>query len=224
MGQDDLPARSLGEVVADQIRAAILSGEYGPGQRLVERTLAEQFGTSHIPVREALTTLAEEGVIERLPRRGARVVALTRRDLDEISSLRTLLEEFVVARAQQHWSPERESELREIAAAMIAAADQGDTAPLFELDQRFHELLWEFADHDILLSVTSQLRNRISGFLIAANRALTPDAQLTHARSHGELIDAIASGDRARAQAAMAEHIHAAKDRIAEALLPDDDA
>ena len=207
---------SLSDQLAAQIRTAIHNGDYVPGQRLVERKLAEIYGVSHIPIREAFRELAEEGLIEKLPRRGARVVSLSEKDLEEISSLRTLLEQFVVVRVQEHWTAEREAELRGLVAQMVEAAKREDTTLLFQLDQRFHEQLWEYADHQLLLNISSQLRSRISGFLAAANSALAQQDELTHAHSHGLLIDAIASQDSARASRAMADHIASARERIVE--------
>src|SRR6185312_13990753 len=67
-----LPDQSLADAVADRLREGIHNGEYAPGQRLVERTLSDRLGVSHIPVREALTKLEDEGLVVRLPRRGAR--------------------------------------------------------------------------------------------------------------------------------------------------------
>lgn len=203
--------------VTDELRAAIHAGELAPGERLVERKLAGQLGVSHIPVREALTKLAEEGLIERLPRRGARVAALTERDLEEISSLRTLLEQFVVVRVQEQWAQDLEAPLRDIVTGMVEATERGDTALMFELDRRFHEQLWELADHRLLMNITAALRSRINGFLRAANAALEPSAQVAHAHSHAELLDAIASGDPDIARATMAEHIAAGAARIAAA-------
>lgn len=214
----NLPDRRLSDQLADRIRSSIRDGEFSAGQRLVERKLAEAYGVSHIPIREALSTLTEEGLVERLPRRGARVAALTPRDLEEISSLRTLLEQFVVVRAQEHMNDEREARLRAIVDGMVGDAKRGDIERLLERDQEFHALLWDYADHRILLSVSAQLRARISGFLAAANRALTTDEQLAHAHSHGELVDAVVSGDPEKASQAMADHIAAAKQRVAETL------
>ena len=72
-----LPDQSLADAVADRLREGIHNGEYAPGQRLVERTLSDGLGVSHIPVREALTKLEDEGLVVRLPRRGARVAELS---------------------------------------------------------------------------------------------------------------------------------------------------
>lgn len=214
MALRSVPDRNIGTWVTDELREAIQTGELVPGERLIERKLAAQLGVSHIPVREALTKLTDEGLVERLPRRGARVAALSARDLDEISSLRTLLEQFVVVRVQEKWDSQVEARLRKTVASMIEATQRGDAARMFALDRRFHEQLWELADHQLLMTITAQLRSRINGFLLAANSALEPQARLAHAHSHAELLDAIASGDPDRARSAMSDHITAGADRI----------
>jgi DNA-binding GntR family transcriptional regulator len=206
--------RSLADRVAEQLREAIQMGAYAPGFRLVERRIAAELGVSHIPVREALARLAEEGLVTREPRRGSRVASIDTRQLEELSGLRVVLERYVVERAQAHWTPEIETALRKIVAQMEQAAARGDTRRLFDLDVKFHEGLWATADHPLLQEIVAQLRGRISGFLRAANAALDPASLEAHAATHGELLDTIATGTAAEAQDAMARHITEATDRI----------
>lgn len=208
-------SKSVSSTVTDKLRDAIQNGSLEPGDRLVERKLADELGVSHIPVREALARLAEEGLIEREPRRGARVAALSNHELEEISSLRTVLEQFVAERAQERWSEKHEVRLRNIVESMISAAEHGSPDTIFSLDKKFHETLWKMADHAVLITVVSQLRGRINGFLRAANAALEPDELITHAKSHADLIDALASGNATRARTEMTEHITIAAQRIA---------
>lgn len=208
------PSQNLAEWVAADLRRAIQGGDLAAGARLVERKIAESMGVSHIPVREALAKLTEEGLVDRLPRRGARVAQLTANDLAEIASLRTLLEEFVVVRVQERWSDGVEAHLRKIVQSMTRAAERGDSARVFDLDRTFHEHLWSLADHRLLMELAGQLRSRINGFLWATTSALKPDARVAHAASHATLLHAIASGDPDRARQAMAEHITAAAERI----------
>jgi DNA-binding GntR family transcriptional regulator len=213
--------KNLADRVADQLRDTIHNGGYAPGERLVERRLASELGVSHIPVREALTRLTEEGLVERLPRRGCRVAAIGGKDLRDLSSLRVLLEQYVAERAMDNWTPKAERSLRDLVAQMEAAADRGDTARLSDLDVRFHEQLWALTDHAILVDLVAQLRGRISGFLRAATTALEPEALRAHAAAHTRLLDALASGDKAAARRAMRRHIEDAARRI-EAGLPDE--
>jgi DNA-binding GntR family transcriptional regulator len=219
-GLEPVTDKSLSDRVVDQLRDAIQNGAYAPGDRLVERRLAAELGVSHIPVREALTRLAEEGLVQRLPRRGSRVAAIDAKELEDLSSLRVLLEQYVVERAMLHWSAEAERSLRTIVAEMERAAQRGDTARLFDLDIRFHEQLWALTDHSMLVDLVAQLRGRISLFLRAATVALEPKALESHAQSHAALLDAIAGGDARRARRAMAAHIQEAAKRIQAGLPP----
>jgi DNA-binding GntR family transcriptional regulator len=215
---EPLRDHSLSDRVAESVRAAIQDGVYRPGTKLVERTIASQLGVSHIPVREALARLADEGLVQRIPRRGAWVAGLTPVGLAEISSLRIVLEGFVVRRAQERLTPAAEARLRSIAAHMLDAADAGGVDALVELDQEFHGLLWAISDHSLLNEVAAGVRGRVAAFLRAATRSLPADELRAHAASHMVLVDAIAGGDPEQAQAEMARHIEVAALRIERSL------
>ncbi|MGW8482475.1 GntR family transcriptional regulator [Microbacterium sp. NPDC055903] len=205
--------QNIAAQVTDELRAAIHSGELPPGERLVERKLAAQLGVSHIPVREALTRLTEERLVVREPRRGARVAELTASDLEEISSLRVVLEQFMAVRVQERWSEESAARLGAVVAAMADAAP-GDIAEVLRQDRLFHETLAELAEHRFLDELSTRLRGRIAGFLHAANATLDPAEQQEHVRSHQQILDAIASGDPERAKDVIAEHVATAVARI----------
>jgi DNA-binding GntR family transcriptional regulator len=211
--------QGLAGTLADRLRAAIWNGELAPGERLVERRLARQFGVSHIPLREALARLVEEGLVVRLPRRGARVASLSAKRLEEISSLRVVLEQFVITQLHGRVTVQARAGLQGIVNEMTAAAARRDLVAVHELDQRFHEKLWELTDHALLVELAGQLRSRITHFFRAAAESLGPDEMLRHARSHQDLLDVIASGDAAAAQQEMARHIRAATQRITDARL-----
>ena len=216
-----LPDQSLADAVADCLRREIHDGEHTPGQRLVERTLAERLGVSHIPVREALTKLEDEGLVVRLPRRGARVARLSPKRIAEVSSMRVLLEGFVVRRVCERWTARAERDLLRIADRMLAAAKKGDAAAVLDLDRRFHERLWQQTDHSILIEVAAHLRGRINSFLRAAIQTLSPDELVQHAMTHRELTQVIAAGDPDAAAEAMRSHIEAAAERIEDRPTPD---
>lgn len=204
---------NVAKQVTDELRDAIYSGEFGPGERLVERKLAASLGVSHIPVREALARLVEERLVDKQPRRVARVAMLSRTDLEEIASLRILLEQFIAERVQERWNADARARLEEILAAMDAAAP-GDTAEVFRQDRAFHQTLAELAEHRLLSDMNARLQGRVAGFLRATTSALTENEQHLHVLSHQKIIDAIASGDRERVRAVIAEHIMQGADRI----------
>ena len=150
--------KNLSQKVFERVREAILSGELAPGSRLVERRLAEDLEVSHIPVREALARLADEGLVDRNARRGSWVASLTVEELEEISSLRVVLEQFVAVRVQERWSIEAEEQLRAIVGAMQSAAALGDVEELRHQDRVFHETLWELAEHATLIELAARLQ------------------------------------------------------------------
>lgn len=206
--------RTLGNEVAERIRAAIRDGVLLPGSRLIEEEIARDLAVSRIPVREAIQHLVEEGLVRKVPHRGAFVYLPTTAEIEEISSLRVVLEHFVIERVIERWRPEHETTLRTIVERMRAAAIARDAQTVYEQDYAFHHMLWEIADHSILLEVVAGLRSRISRFLYEGTGAL-PAPQLTlHTDGHDQLIDVIGTGNVDNARAAMTSHILAAKERI----------
>jgi len=216
-----LPDQSLADAVADCLRGGILNGTYQPGERLVERTLSDRLGVSHIPVREALTKLEDEGLVVRLPRRGARVAELSPKSIAEVSSMRVLLEGFVVRRCCERWTQRLERDLTRLVDRMVSAAERGDAGAVLDLDHRFHERLWRQSDHSILIEIASHLRGRINSFLRATIQTLSPDELVAHAMNHRHLIQIIGAGDPDAAAEAMRAHIQSAADRIEDRPSPD---
>jgi len=206
--------RTLGDEAADRLRAAIRNGVLKPGTRLIERELAERLGVSRIPIREAIQRLVDEGLARKLPHRGAQVYTPTRDEIEEISSLRVILERFVVERVVQRWQPHYEEELHQIVNAMRRAATQHDLQEVYAQDYRFHLTLWRIAQHSMMLEVLSTLRARISRFLYEANGALTTAELEMHINSHDDLIEVLRHGEVAPAQDAFMRHVLGAKERI----------
>lgn len=216
MALNSLSESSLAARVADELRASIQSGELHPGERLVERKLAETLGVSHIPVREALARLAEEGIVAREPRRGARVAELNSQDLDEISSLRIILEQFMCGRVRERWNDEIAGELARVLDAMEVAATADDSISMGRLDAEFHETLARLADHSLLSDLLGQLRSRITGFVRAANASLAKDDRREHVESHRRIYEAIAEGNQDTINQVVSQHVTVAVRRISE--------
>jgi DNA-binding GntR family transcriptional regulator len=206
--------RTLSDEAAERLRSAIRSGELSPGARLIERELAERLGMSRIPIREAIGRLVDEGLVRKLPHRGAVVYTPSRAEIEEISSLRVVLERFVAQRVVERWHGEHERQLRQIVQEMRTAAAQRDLQQVYALDYRYHLTLWQIADHSLLLEVISSLRSRINRFLYEATGALTNSQLDMHINSHDDLIDVLNSGDVGAAQATFINHVLGAKERI----------
>ena len=206
--------RTLGDEAADRLRSAIRNGVLKPGTRLIERELAERLGMSRIPIREAIQRLVDEGLARKLPHRGAQVYIPTRDEIEEISSLRVVLERFVAERVIQRWQPYHEEQLRVIVNSMRQAARQQDRQEVYAQDYRFHLTLWQIAQHSMMFEVLSTLRARISRFLYEANGALTTAELDMHINGHDDLIDVLLSMNVVEAQDAFMRHVLGAKERI----------
>lgn len=215
--------------VADLLREAISKGSLPPGTRLVEAELARRYGVSRVPVREAINELAVEGLINKTPHYGAFVNVPSQKELEEITSLRVILEKFVVERVMSRWRPEWEESLLKIVEEMIDAERRMDYHKVTLLDYQFHEALWQMADHAVLYEVVAGLRSRINRLLYEATVVLqsngsevATESEPVQAAFHRNLISVIEGGDVKVAQDTIAHHIErslgrilAARDRIA---------
>lgn len=213
-------SRTLSEEVASRLRVAIRNGELTTGTRLVEQETAHRLGVSRVPVREAIQILVDEGLVRKSPHRGAYVYLPTRKEIDEIASLRLVLECFVVERAIERWNAAGEAALRQIVEEMRLGMEAGDSQVMYEQDVAYHHKLWEIADHAILLEIVSSLRSRISRVLYESTAAFAsidrgePVQMQDHIEGHDRLIDILASGDVKAAKDEMTNHIIRGKLRI----------
>ena len=207
-------SENLSDEVAKRLRRAIKGGHFQLGTHLVEQDIAEQFRVSRMPVRIAIQKLIDEGLVIKEPRRGAFVHTYSAKELGEVTSIRITLELMVVEFAIPNWSDAIEAELESIVEQMFAAANDGDRQAIFELDVKFHSLLWELSEHAILIEVVSSLRSRISRFLAEANDRVSPTELMQHVAKHRELVDVLKQRDIPKAKAAMTEHILKSRERI----------
>lgn len=212
-GRESVAQPTRSDEVANRLRQAILTGSLPPGTRLIEQELAQDLAVSRIPIREALQRLSEEGLVRRIPNHGAFVYSPTKEEIEQISSLRVVLECFVVERVLERWEDAHEMRLRDIVNQMRQVSPQ-DVRQVYELDYAFHHTLWQIADHDLLLEVTAGLRGRISAFLYEANGALTDEELDVHIDSHDTFIDVLKEQDLAAIHAEVEQHILGAKVRI----------
>jgi DNA-binding GntR family transcriptional regulator len=209
---------SLRERVADALRAAVISGEMRPGEVYSAPALATRFGVSATPVREAMLDLAKEGLVVPVRNKGFRVTTVSERDLDEITAIRMLLEPPAVAGAASIARAEDLAALRELAAAIVTAAEGGDLVAYVESDREFHLHLLALGGNRRLVEIVSDLRaqTRLFGLAQLAQRGELSES----AREHHELLDLIAAGDHSGAEALVRRHIGHVRRRWA-ALLPD---
>jgi DNA-binding GntR family transcriptional regulator len=209
---DPAATPTLVDSVADALRETILSGGIGPGERLVEAELARELRVSRGPVREALALLGKEGIVVSVPRHGKFVQGFTPRLVDELYSLRMLLEPFAASRVIAKLDDHGQRRLEAALAAIAEAAAADDARTLARCDIGFHHLLYELADHDLLMSAW---QDNIAGKLqILLNvTTMTLRALADAERQHRRLLEAIIARDKTLARARLEEHIAEAADR-----------
>ena len=195
--------QNVREQIADALRAALVAGEMRPGVVYSAPTLAERFGVSATPVREAMLDLAKEGLVTAVRNKGFRVTELSERDLDEITEIRALIEPPTIARITLQ-NPDLAA-LRSQAQAIVEAAARRDIIGYIEADHRFHLDLLALAGNDHLVDVVRDLRHRsrLYGVPHLAERG----ELLPSAHEHLALLDTIASGDPTAAEALMRHHL-----------------
>jgi len=209
-----LQNKPIRERVVEILRDAILTGELKPGEALVETDLATQLGISRAPLREALQQLSAEGLIETIPYHGSRVKELTRRDIEELYSLRTVFETFAARRIIQQASTEAVERLRSIYEEMVAASAAEDIRLLNLIDRNFHDAIIELSGHSLLRSSWSHVSLRVRQVMALSNRRMT--SMHIIAQNHLRIVEAIASRDVDLTVRLLEEHIASAGELIAE--------
>jgi DNA-binding GntR family transcriptional regulator len=197
--------QNLSDSITESLRDAIFGGLFRPGQRLAEAQLASSLKVSRAPVREALTSLEQEGLVCRAPSGSTTVSHLSRQDVDEICTLRAPLEVLAVKLAIANGSPTAWAELK---ANLKATEKVDDPRQLAQLDLEFHELIVRAANHGRLLSSWSNLRSQIRLIMVQRNQADVTSRRGT-VQGHRELVDAIVARDPARAAALLEFHLNA---------------
>ncbi|MDX3576326.1 MULTISPECIES: GntR family transcriptional regulator [unclassified Streptomyces] len=197
------PLGAVRERVLGALRQEIIAGSLRPGDRLVERELAERFGVSRVPVREAIRALVAEGfVLFETPRRTV-VRPLSPTDVNELFELREALEVYAAGLAATRATPEDLAELRELLTRAASATEAGDAETITDINTRFHDRLLAMAGNTLLISVMEPVAGRLQ-WLTRRNEEWP---QLL--TEHQELYDAIASGDPDRARTHALHHVQA---------------
>lgn len=202
--------KPLREVVADEIRRMIVSGEIEGGQRLIEDRLAEQMGVSRNPIREAIRSLEASGLVEVIPRRGAYAAHIDSADVRRIQEIREVLEGWIVEHAALNHTDLHLEKLDACIAEGRAATESSDRLRASEMHRRFHTLLEEASGNPYVSLAIEPLRQRTELVFTMLDQ---DEAQISW-DEHQELRDAIAASDTALSRTLMIGHIGSALDRF----------
>jgi DNA-binding GntR family transcriptional regulator len=194
-----------GTDVLAAIRDAIVKGEFAPNQRLVEADLSEQFGASRAAVRSALFELTNEGLVERVQNRGARVRAVTLDEAIEISEVRMAVEGLCAAKAAERVTDEQITELRALGTEMRTAVTEGHVLRYSELNQTLHLRIRQISGQSTASGVLERLRaqNVRHQFRLA----LVPGRPNVSLPEHLAIIDEICARAPEAAERAARRHL-----------------
>jgi DNA-binding GntR family transcriptional regulator len=206
--------KPLREKILDMLRDAIISGEFKPGQPIVESELAARLGVSRAPLREAIQTLSAEGLVEIVPYKGSVVRPLSRRDIEELYSLRAVLETFAIQRIITRRDPDIPTRLRQCFEDMLAAAQADDLKRVNNIDRQFHDLLIALSDHHLLAMTWNGVSMRVRQVMALRNQRNSDLSQIAY--NHLPIIEAIEEGDEALAVALIQAHVASSGDLLAE--------
>jgi DNA-binding GntR family transcriptional regulator len=203
-----LEQRTTPDAVLNVLRKAILDGSLPPGSPLREARISADLGISRAPLREALRMLEEEGLVVRIPYRGTFVAQVGPTVVDEITSLRLRLEPFAIERGLSWLRGAGQGRLEEACAELSRAASVGDLATSIDAHLAIHRLLYESADHKLLLDLWHGWESQLRLFLAVDHRSFASLDEIS--ADHQRLMETIQSGDMQAITKVVTDHIHAA--------------
>jgi DNA-binding GntR family transcriptional regulator len=210
--------------ILERLRALILTGEYGPDERLIEEQLAERLGVSRTPVRQALTMLEAEGLVEIAPNRGATVCSFSIEDVWDIYDLRAVLEGHAARRAAGRIERRELKRLQELAVEMEGLPGRFDDHEeeirvLVALNQEFHDTIVQASCNrrlEHLINRTVEIPLMFKAFFW-----YTPHERTISNHFHRQILKSLERGDADRAEIIMREHVYEGRDFVIGALKED---
>jgi len=228
---------TLGLKAYHELRRMLAQGRLTPGMQLVNRKLADEIGMSMTPVREAVSRLASEGLVDHVPGAGAFVRQVSQDELADLYDVREALEPMAASTAAERATPAEIEELRNIVAESFAIirdmatsskrhANARQMARWVECDRRFHELVFRASRNRWLSKIAADTKLLAFGFSTQRDlpHLLTVAGAVTTWRSHRRLVRAIAVRDAAAAEAIVREHVRLGKHAVFASLTRDGDA
>ena len=197
-----LTPKALYEEVAEQLRHRIFRRELEPGSWIDELKIAEEFGISRTPLREALKVLAAEGLVTMKVRRGAYVTEMSEKDLRDVYHLLSLLESDAAGVVAERATPEQQQTLRDLHAELESAA--GNREAFFSVNERFHMALLDMADNRWRSQMVADLRKVMK---LNRHNSLFKQGRIEDSLSeHRAILDAMLSRDPEGTRRAMQAH------------------
>jgi DNA-binding GntR family transcriptional regulator len=213
----DQPLGAARERVLARLRADIIAGRLRPGDRLVERELADRFGVSRVPIREAIRALTTEGFVTAESPRRMVVRRLTRTDVDELFELREALEVYAAGLAAERAHLDDLADLAALLDHAALATRTLDAEEITDVNTRFHDRILDAARNSLLTSALKPVEGRLR-WLTRRNEEWS-----TLLAEHRALYEAVASGDPEHARATALAHVRTNRAVTLHLLFGEDD-
>jgi DNA-binding GntR family transcriptional regulator len=214
--------RQLRNFVADKLRTAILNGEIKPGDWLRQERLAQEYGVSQMPVREALKELTAEGLVEHVPYRGVRVIEFSADDISDLYACRSFMEGMAARTAADNITAEEIAELKSLQIQMKASLEPQVLPEYSELNRRFHKLIFNASRRAYLSRTLNQMWDSFPSMLWG-NFARTADQPLPQRdkadiEEHEAMIVALEQRDGTAVERLTRHHIEESGQHLVSAL------
>lgn len=205
-----------GARIARAVREEILAGTLRPGERIRQEDLAERFGASRVPVREALSILVGEGLVATISNSGSWVAQLTLAECEEIYQMRERLEPLLLSRSAPGLTPEDYVELQQMAARIERAVQIGDVDEFMRRDREFHLATYRRAHTLQLGELIERLWNSTGPYRRAYVSTWSDALRRIALDEHNMLIATLRDGDFEEAERVLAGHIRRTRRQLAE--------
>ncbi|MGB9698940.1 MAG: GntR family transcriptional regulator [Thermodesulfobacteriota bacterium] len=209
------PPRSLADQIYEHLKAKILHGDIKPGERMMQIPVAEKLSISRTPVRDAFRRLEQDGLVEKLPQGGVRVSVIPEETVKEVFGIRRVLETYALQIACGKITAEEITLLKNLkyqAQEILAAKRLNQEAKirqLFELNSRFHEIIYAATGNVYLLNILNNLRNIVSRLRYLGLQAGETWKEVWE--EHAQLINFLEKRDKKGALNLLNKHLdHAA--------------
>jgi DNA-binding GntR family transcriptional regulator len=210
---------TLREQIVDFIKDAIVRGRLKPGERVPEQEIAENFGISRTPIREAFRQLESEGFITVIPRKGAVVSPLTDKDVSEFYVIKSLLEGFAARTACDKLTHKEIKRLESLNASMVKCSERGDFKGFFKLDNQFHDTFLKACGNDKLFTLIHHLVQQFERFRITA--LSLPGRMQESLTQHKEIIEAFEKSEADLVETLVMANADKGRDVLVEEILKD---
>ncbi|MBW2038468.1 MAG: GntR family transcriptional regulator [Deltaproteobacteria bacterium] len=212
----DRERKTLREVVYERIKRGIQRGEFKAKERLIEQRLAEDLGVSRTPIREAVSRLEQEGMLDKVPRGGIVVRGTTNEEIEEVFGLRAILESYAASLATKKMGEKVLTNLQGIIDRSQQALERGNIDKFIQLNTEFHEVIYRSSRSDKLYQMINNLRDYFYKYRVFILRIKgMPQMSL---RDHQLMVQAMREGNTQKVEELVKEHILRGRERLLKAI------